>query len=229
MRLDRRVTVHAIDVYWGDGYGNDPSLKFLVEGLRDHNWRYEKRPCVAEQLSSEQVAIVGLRQRQRTEGWHIYFAERDGFARFFTWGGKPDDGFGGRRRTVTLVDGSTEEIVGGWHVTPDAASDVGFSETLDVTVVDTEYVAEIHNHDPGRDWTRISGLARFVTLERCRRELAAHRPDLELVRKQIGGWTVKWRGQPSKSEWMAAGPGNDRRNRTCVESGDVYSRLGVRA
>jgi len=206
------VEVLGVDVRWADEYGNDPSLKFLVCGLKGKLTVYEKRPIdgAAIMVSSEQAAIVGAtRSPRKRPGWHVYWAELDGFATFFTWGGEPDDGFGRWRRDVHLSDGTVEHVIGGWHTGPSVAVEAGFPETLDIAVVDQEGVEqhEARCRELGRDpnpWTRTGGLGMFITVERARIEIAKHRPDLEWAESRFGfGPVVKWRGQPSKAEFQA--------------------------
>lgn len=205
------MAIRVLDaaVYWADGYENSPHLTFLLD--RKPDWgTYEKRPCAAERLSTEQAAIVGgPRQHAPAPGWHIYHAEDDGFATFFTWGGKADDGFGGWRRTITLIDGGTEEVVGGWHVGPGVAIDAGFPPCVD---------AGIRTDRPGRGPLG-GGIACFITEDRCRREVAAHLPDVEVCRATAGGGlTVKWRGQQSKADFMAIERGRRETIRTALKA-----------
>ncbi len=154
-----KIEVLSAEVWWGDGYENPPSLTFELD--RVPAWDvYEKRGCV-------------------------YWTEDDGFVWFFTWGGKPDDGFGSRRRVVKLLDGSEELVVGGWHTSPSVAVEAGFPRTVDCA------------------YRAVGGYrtatACFVTLERFEAEVVRLLPDVEVI-----GSTVRWRGRPSKAEFMAA-------------------------
>lgn len=188
------IEVLAAEVWWGDGYENWPSLTFLLD--RMPRWEvYERRPCAAGALSAEQEAIAGgARAAAPTPGWHVYHSEDDGFAWFFTWGGKPDDGFGGSVRRVRLTDGSEAEVVGGWHAGGDVAVRAGFAPCLDVGVRTTLVAGE----------RLAGGTACFVTEERFEAEVARLLPDVEVCRHPSNRvMTVKWRGQPSKAEFMA--------------------------
>ncbi len=180
-----KIEVLSAEVWWGDGYENSPSLTFELD--RAPAWDvYERRPCAREMLSSDQVAIVGGSTSSRpTPGWHAYWSHDDGFVWFFTWGGKPDDGFGGHRRTIKLLDGSEELVVGGWHTGPSVALKAGFPP-----IVECAYRA-VGGYR--------TAMACFVTLERFEAEVARLLPDIEVI-----GSTVKWRGRPSKAEFMAA-------------------------
>ncbi len=177
------INVLSADVWWGDGYENSPSLTFVLD--RAPRWEvYDKRPGGGRgQLSSEQEAAIGRPAPAKTiPGWSVYWSHDDGFVTFFTWGGKPDDGFGGWRRTVRLLDGSEEEVVGGWHVSPGVAVEAGLSWTIDAAY-------SVHG-EPGR-------ISCFVTIERFEAEVARLLPDVEVV-----GAIVGWRGRPSKAEFM---------------------------
>jgi hypothetical protein len=179
-----RIEVLQAAVYWADGYENWPSLRFTLS--RKPVWEvYEKRPCSGEQLSAEQENIIGrTRSTEPTPGWHIYHADDDEFVSFFTWGGKPDMGFGGWRRTIKLTDGTTEEIIGGWHTSGDVAERAGFAPCLDISI---------------EGW-----IGCFVTEERFVREVDRLLPDVEVCRHPGNDvLTVKWRDQPSKAEFMA--------------------------
>jgi hypothetical protein len=198
------VTVIDIDVRWGDGYANSPSLAFLVAGLpeRDEETVYSKH--------------------RHPQGTTIYWNECDGFVWWFSWRGTPDDGFGGWRRAVRIDDGTTEIVTGGWHGAPPAAMDAGLPACVDVAVIRVE--------DPlNRAWPRCGGQAAFITQDRMLAEIASLRPDLEVIPDPYNHLTVKWCGQPSKAEWAALAPDNSRRNHLCVERGDVYSKLGPAA
>lgn len=218
IQTKRGVAVLAAEVRWRDGYENAPDLAFLLD--RDLRFeRYDKQACMREQVSSEQAAIVGSRMRDdRSQGWHLYWSEDDGFAWFFTWGGKPDDGFGGWRRTITLIDGTDEEVVGGWHVGSSAAEAVGHPATVDVTVC-TDYMTICGEQ------CLAGGLGRFITEERFRREVERLLPDVEVVRTSRGKLTVKWRGQPSKEEFMAGERGRRdlMRDRLKADYGDSWN------
>lgn len=168
------IKVLQAAVWWADGCENWPSLTFLLNRMPDWSVR-EKRAIPTE------------------PGWHVYWAAEDEFATFFAWGGRPDDGFCGARRTVTLTDGSTEEIVGGWRTSGDVATSVGFPRLVDVTVRTDLLGGE----------RLAGGTGCFVTEERFKREVAAHLPDVELCRHPGNDLlTVKWVGQPSKAEFQ---------------------------
>ncbi len=182
---DGSINVLSAEVWWGDTYENAPSVTFHVD--RDPEWKvYDKRPGgSAGLLSAEQEAVIGRRAPVRpTPGYNVYWTQDGDFVWFFSWGGKPDDGFGGWRREIELADGTVELVVGGWHVSPSIAVSAGFPK-----IIETAYISPGHR----------VGVACFVTVERFEREVAIHLPDVEVT-----GSTVKWRGQPSKAQFMAA-------------------------
>lgn len=181
--MSDRIEVLEVVVCWRDGHENWPDLKFKLS--RKPVWdAYEKRPCAGGGLAAEQEAVIGARTSRPMPGWHIYHAEDDGFVSFFTWGGKPDNGFGGWRRTVRLTDGTTEEIVGGWHTSGSVATGAGFAPCLDCAID--------------------GSIGCFITEDRFVREVERLLPDVEVCRHPGNGvLTVKWRGQPSKAEFMA--------------------------
>lgn len=192
------IRVLDIGVEWFDHAVNDPSLCFLLDRKPEYG-RYDKRPCAQENLSGEQAVAVGSRMRNARKGWHLYWAQDGDFAWFFTWGGKPDNGFGGWRRMITLTDGTEEEIVGGWHVGASAATEVGHPQTIDVAYR-TDYFTNRHTGEKRLG----GGTGCFITEERFRLEIEEHLPAVEVVESRYHGLTVKWRDAPSKAEHVAA-------------------------
>lgn len=192
------IQVLDMSVEWSGHYANDPSLCLLLSRAPEYG-RYDKRPCVEETVSGEQAAIIGSRVRGQLKGWHLYWAQDGDFAWFFTWGGKPDDGFGGWHRTITLLDGTEEQIVGGWHTGAQAAADVGHA-----TCVDAAYRTDYFVNRLTGEKRLAGGTGCFVAERRLRAEVARLLPDVEVIAGRYGGVTVKWRGQPSKAEFLDA-------------------------
>lgn len=182
-----KIKVLEAKVWWGDGYVNEPTVRFVIDRAPVFDI-YEKRPCGQETLSAEQAAVVGSKMRRQVDGWHVYYSEDDEFSTFFTWDGKPDEGFGRWRRTIKLSDGTEEEIIGGWHTGPDVAVEAGFPPC-----VDTSYVLDADDR---------VGLACFISEERFRLEVERLLPDVEVIRSIYNGLTVKWRNQVSKAEFV---------------------------
>lgn len=54
----------------------------------------------------------------------LYIAQDGPILNFFTWSGKPDNGFGGWRRTIELKAGGALEVIGGWSSGASSVSSV---------------------------------------------------------------------------------------------------------
>lgn len=193
------LTITDATIRWDDTFDNDPSLVVYVNREpRYERWR--KNAADADQLSEEQLAIVRPQPRKvpARSGWHVYTSQDGPLVSMFTWGGKPDDGFGGRRRTITLEDGTDEEIVGGWH--PSGAT--GLYAGLDLMSV-------AYHHDgwkPHRDGDKWSGLgfAAFGLKDQLLAAVDEFLPDVETLPGYDGKLTTfKLKGQVSKAEWRA--------------------------
>jgi hypothetical protein len=185
------IQILNIAVRWSDGFENDPSLSFLLD--RKPEWEvYEKRPSTDAQLSAEQTAAAGTSGARGRKGWHIYRACDGDFSTFFTWGGKPDQGFGGWRRDVPLTDGTVEHVTGGWSAGGTVAEQAGFPACFDGA-----YVTRL-TQDRRTGLYRVGGgTVCHVNVDRVVTELARLRPELEAVDSPYG-WTVKWKGRIDK-------------------------------
>jgi hypothetical protein len=78
---------------WHEGYDNMPTFQVLVS--RKSKLNPEK--AVYEERGTLYVAKDGV------------------LLTHFSYNGKPNEGFGGWKRTVTMIDGSKREIIGGWY------------------------------------------------------------------------------------------------------------------
>lgn len=67
----------------------------------------------------------------------FFFAEKEGFVRFFSYRG-PGDGYCGDTFTVKLIDGTTMEIEGPWSSRCSVMNDMGFTRSMEVTLYDSE-------------------------------------------------------------------------------------------
>lgn len=177
----------GVDVNWMDRCANSPDLILLVDEYPEHRV-YTKRPFSPE--------------AKRPAGWHVYWSEVDGLVWFFTWGGQPDDGFGGYARDVQLDDGTVEHVVGGWHASSDIPPQAGFPAVARVVLKD----------DP-----ESGGRSAFALRDRLELTLAKFRPDLELIDDDMGFPAVKWRGRVGKHEYL----------RTTDRTRSPYSLLGA--
>lgn len=170
-----KIDVLDVAVWWGDDCSNWPSLTFLLDRMPEFG-PYNKR------LSTDGKD-------------NFYWQECDGFASFFVWSGKPDDGFGGWRRTVQIDDGTEEEVVGGWSSRAEVAESFGHPATVPIGAR-TDYY-EIKGKK-----VLAGGLGMHITHDRFRREVERLLPDVEVIPAKYGILTVKWRGQPSKEEFI---------------------------
>lgn len=76
---------------WHEGFDNPPSIEVLVDQFPDDS---------------------SIQWEERNG---LYLGRSGALSRFFSWSGKPDQGFGGWKRSITMLDGSVREIIGGWH------------------------------------------------------------------------------------------------------------------
>lgn len=178
------------DVYWADGYSNDPNLYVRVSSEPDRSsFLFEEK-----------------------DGY--YFAENpDGLIKYVYKNNPavPDEGFGGAQRTVRMKDGSERSWIGGWATSPSACTRAGFPEFIEVSLRVPQYErTAIGGYGMQIPLARAI-LAKFlpdVELVNINyvdpRGLSA---PVELSAEQaavVGGsrsvWTIKWRGQPSKAE-----------------------------
>lgn len=189
-----------VEINWYDGYTNDPEVLLRVDAQPSfEGCAWHKRPCADEMLDDVQLRVVGVpRKHEPAPGWHCYlrWSQCGNFATFFTWGGKPDGGFGGWTRTIRLVDGSEQRIVGGWATGAAVARSAGYGDLVEVCTV-------VGEHDR-------RGM--FVPPMWLRELLAEQHPDTELVLEDRT-WVVRWRHRMTKREWVEA---EQRRRQTWI-------------
>lgn len=98
---------------WKPRYANEPTLQLKVDKLPDFDkLRYEKRES-------------------------YYFAEYDGFVRFFSYT-RPGNGFGGSTYRITLLDETSIDLIGPWSGNAETANRLGFPSCLEVMICDRE-------------------------------------------------------------------------------------------
>lgn len=151
---------------------------------------YAKRPMSGgHSYSDEQAQIIGApTPRESRPGWHVYLREDGPLVSFFTWGGGADDGFGGWRRTITLDDGTEEEIIGGWHSSSDVAERAGFDPVMSVSVF-----------DDAASWERgHTAMAAFCKRDALLEAVAEFAPHLSAPDE---GYEFGYNGQPNKTEF----------------------------
>lgn len=97
-------------IYWHEAAANPPGLELLLSRL----------PKLEEQR---------FEQRQ-----DCYYSEVDGVCSFFSWNGRPDRGFGGTTFTITMLDGSTKDLIGPWSSSSTVMNSLGFGPCTEVNV-----------------------------------------------------------------------------------------------
>lgn len=156
-------------VFWNDRYGNSPDLIVNLRGPLEfpEPWMKVKIP----------------------DDDHSLYWRCDGpFYVYFVWAGKPDRGFGGWRRTIKLVNGTSEEVVGGWTSNPSSFKAAGMGEMLEVTA-----------YQNGAKATSCA-----LPREEVERIVEQFCPDVEIIEtgKDCEPITFKLAGELSKEEWM---------------------------
>lgn len=103
--LDARVD-------WKDGYANDPRLEVLVDEI----------PTL------EELKFECHQQR-------LWYAELDGYARYFAWKGPENEGgYSGRHFDITTVDGESVTLKGPWSSRAGAVNKAGLGPVVDVSI-----------------------------------------------------------------------------------------------
>lgn len=93
-------------IKWYNQYANNPEWNVVVEDVPD---RQE------------------LRYKQKGS---LYFAEKDGLIKFFSWSG-PGEGYGGDIFNITMEDGSTKSLKGPWSSRAGCMNNAGFKLCTD--------------------------------------------------------------------------------------------------
>lgn len=121
------ATILDVRPDWNESFDNPPSLVVLVDCFpRDTDLQWEERSG-------------------------LYLGRAGALCRFFSWSGKPDQGFGGWRRNITMLDGSVREIVGGWH-----CSTAPFTDAYPVEDAFIDAAGTDSREDFARGYTMIS-------------------------------------------------------------------------
>ena len=101
----------AAKVKWWEGWGNDPALQLLVDGLPPLDaFRFERNGA-------------------------IYYAELEGAVRYYAYS-KPDQGFGGRHFHITMKNGEEVILKGPWSSRPGEMRMYGFGPCVHVSITD---------------------------------------------------------------------------------------------
>ena len=103
-------------VNWQEGWQNRPYLELLVDAI----------PSMADMRFTE-FSLGG--------GRSIFYAELDGYVRFFSYSG-PSTGYYGRTFRLTIQDGPVRELVGPWLSRAGAVNRVVPNPVLDISITD---------------------------------------------------------------------------------------------
>jgi hypothetical protein len=102
-----RLISHDVDLM--PRYDNRPTLRVVVDHIPDTSeMRFEKRGP-------------------------LYFAEKDGFVRFFHYD-HPDRGYDGAVFTVTMTDGAIVNLKGPWSSRSGVMNAAGFTPSMEVNI-----------------------------------------------------------------------------------------------
>lgn len=96
-------------IKWYNQYGNSPEWNIVVEDVPDYK---------------------ELRYKQKGS---LYFAEKDGLIKFFSWSG-PGEGYGGSVFNITMEDGSDKALKGPWSSRAGCMNHAGFKLCTDAYV-----------------------------------------------------------------------------------------------
>lgn len=100
------------------------------------------RPNLYLLFAEEPPSLDEFRFRQRAQ---YYFAERDGFCRFFSWNGQGNNGgFGGNRYPITMVDGRQITLHGPWSSNCGVMNEHGFGPCINVI-----YTTDVEKFESG--------------------------------------------------------------------------------
>lgn len=114
--LDHRegkMKVRNIMVDWMEGYLNDPDIKVIVDRI----------PEIEEMVF----------ERRGT----LYFAHEDGYVNFYSYN-HPGDGYGGRKFTLNMKDGTQSILKGPWSSNSASMNNAGFPPSAEVSITDKE-------------------------------------------------------------------------------------------
>jgi hypothetical protein len=179
------MNITGAEINWVDGYANSPGLYVTTDGPipRREDLRYRDVTITTEggSLSREQEAFSGTYKQTI----RVFYAEHEsGYVSFIKVGGMSGGASGG---DFTMEDGSVERVRSGWTISSTAIREIA-------DVIECGFYS-----DP-RYRTAQAG---FIVAERAREIVAEFLPAVEMFDDGTG-WTFKWRGAPSKSEWQAA-------------------------
>jgi len=111
-----RITITGGSIDWHEGFGNRPNLRLTLAG---------QFPALSE-------------FRFKNKG-RLWYAELDGAAAYFAWGGATNEGgFGGNEFDITMENGETVTLRGPWSSGTYAVNAAGFSPVIDVMTTEAD-------------------------------------------------------------------------------------------
>lgn len=106
----------ACSVNWYEGYSNDPRLQIVVD---------------------EKPKFEDLRYEHKGES--LWFAHKEGYVSFFSWRGPGnEDGYCGRKYTITLLNGTKKDLLGPWSSRSGVMNQYFIPQCLDVSLKTTQ-------------------------------------------------------------------------------------------
>lgn len=139
------MKILKLKIHWMKVWSSDPMIQVLVD---------------------RETKLDELRFDARDD---LYFAELDGYVAFFAHCPGNQRGSGGSVFDLTMRDGSKVSLKGPWSSRPAVANQLGFTESIDVSLTD----------DPAAFERGYTFMAAHATVEAVRAALPA---ELELIR-----------------------------------------------
>ena len=92
-----------------------------------------------------------------TNHGYLYYAEQDGYVRFYAYA-QPGKGLGGSRYTLNIDDGTTETLIGPWSSRAGAVNTLGVGPVCDVSMTDSPKAYD-------RGWTFLATACTLAAVE----------------------------------------------------------------
>lgn len=110
---------------WREDVGNDPILEVLIDEYPD-----------ISDMVFEKITIEGAKT-------DLYYAELDGFTRYFAWSGDGNDGgYGGDTFTIKLKTGGEVTLKGPYSSRTGIVNKYSYGPVIDTNTTDNEKVLE---------------------------------------------------------------------------------------
>ncbi len=154
------MNVLDAQIDWKEDVLNDPRIEVLVD----------------ETPHTEEMRFV------HDESTDIWYAEDDGFVRYYHWSGPGNEGgFGGTSYQITTVDGETVTLKGPWSSRAGVVNQIGFGPVVEVKLTTDPEVME-------KGYTF---RARSITLEAAK-EALRHEPEALCLEKAERNGEPRW-------------------------------------